>query len=120
MNTSLQIELQDDIKIISISGRLDARNAQNLRDPFINEVRSHTGPILIDCHQLMFISSSGLAILLTAAQQSWANGQAIALCGLTEYIAAMFQQMQLSKLFTIYNTREGALLELNARTHAAG
>lgn len=67
--------------VISLSGRLDAITASGA----LIEIESHTGSppgaFILDCSELLYLSSAGLRVLMQLAQKS---GGKLTLIGLNE------------------------------------
>ena len=82
---------------VSISGRLDASNAQKASD-FLSQ---HQGPVVIDMSDLAYISSMGLSILVETYKRLDAEGHSMTLKNLNSHVRDVFRFTRLDQLMTI-------------------
>ena len=76
-------ELQDNVAIVVLQGRLDAAGAPEAEAYCRKLIQETTPRLLIDMAAVEYVSSAGLRSLLVLAKAVKAGGGALALCGLT-------------------------------------
>jgi len=104
--TEKQIE---GVQLISVSGRLDADEADEMEKRL--DVKINEGPvyIVIDFGRLEYISSSGLRVLLSALKKVTKEQGDIRLTGLIPHVRDVFDITGLIQLFKIFEKREDAV-----------
>lgn len=58
--------------IVSISGRLDTVSASDF-ETFMNENLAYPGNLILDCSELVYVSSAGLRVLLSLQKKRTAG-----------------------------------------------
>lgn len=99
--------------ILRITGRVDSSVAKTLEQK-VMELASRDGAIIVDLREMNYVSSAGLRSFIVLAKHARAKNQTIALCGMSEEVAEIFEISGLMELFTIYDTVENAVAA-NAR-----
>ena len=87
----------DGLKIISLTGRFDAAQAEQAVKAF-NAV---TFSCEVDMQRLDYISSAGLGILLATYKRLHDSGKTMVLKNMNEYVRRVFQVSGLDRIFTI-------------------
>ncbi len=98
--------------LIPESERLDAHNADTLKDALKNAFEGGAKNILVDMGKVRFIDSSGLGVLVSGFKNSVAHKGRMALSGLQEQVRSMFELTRLHRVFDIYEERDQALAAL--------
>ena len=97
--------------------RIEASNAQTLKNTLIDTITRGSTKIALDLHHVDFMDSSGLAALLSALKRLGQNGR-IALFGVSATVRKLFAITRLDNgIFTLADTEEEALQLLG---HASG
>lgn len=99
----MQINTQklDGILILTVAGRLDARNSGEFEQQALALATTET-KIILECQQLEYVSSSGLRVfLLLLKKLKQSNGQ-LAICGLSPVIREIFDISGFSGIFSIF------------------
>jgi anti-sigma B factor antagonist len=97
------------VELLELRGEIDLNEKPNVAarlDPLI-EKRSAT--IVVDLSGVSYVDSSGLAILIDALQRIQNYGGSLALAGLRENVAMVFQIARLDKVFRIFADRSSAI-----------
>ena len=82
---------------VALDGRLDTTTAPELEN-FISNNYDGTGPIVIDCEKLSYISSAGLRVLLAAQKKT--KG-AMKLTNVCELVMEVFEMTGFADILTI-------------------
>ena len=82
---------------IQLAGRLDAAEADHVD----RALKAVTGPVLLDCAELDYISSAGLGVLIEAHKRLAAAGHALTLTNLVPRVRNVFSYAGLDRLLKI-------------------
>jgi len=104
----------DEIEIISISGRLDATTASEAEQTIIPIINDGDAKVIIDLQNLEYISSAGLRILLLVAKNISAKNGKLCICSLTGNVKSVFEISGFLSVFAIENSEEDAITYLNS------
>jgi anti-anti-sigma factor len=107
----MSLKKNQDLTILEIHGRLDTSNYLQVEGRLLEEIVPDSNT-LIDCHDLAYISSSGLRVLLLALLKSEQARSKLALCSLPPVIMEIFKISAFDKIFTIYPNAEEAAEKL--------
>ena len=86
--------------VAALVGRLDTMAAQEI-GPQMDELKNVDGPLILDCSQLSYISSSGLRIFLTLRKAAAEKGGKIIVRGISNEIRSVFMMTGFLNLFEI-------------------
>jgi anti-anti-sigma factor len=93
---------KDDTLIIEIDGRLDTNNYQRLESRLSELIENGAKKIILNCEKLIYLSSSGLRVLLVTFKKMKAVGGSFVLCSLTENISEVLEISGFNSIFTIF------------------
>ena len=116
MNTSF--EKVGDVLKVSISGRLVAAYAENLREDLQTHLEENRF-ILLDLSQMDYIDSSGLGVLVWALQQATTQRCILKIAGLQSRPRIVFDITKVSRIFEIYDSVPAALASFYKDASAA-
>lgn len=85
----------------AISGRLDTAAAAEFAREMQPLIDHADQPVVLDCSELEFISSSGLRLFLTLRKESIAKGGSVTVKGLNKEVKQVFALTGFLNLFTI-------------------
>ncbi len=83
--------------IATLSGRLDAAES----DQALAALSSHSGPLVLDCAQLEYISSAGIAVVMQTYKRLLAGGHSLRMTRLTPRVKNVFVYAGLAELLGI-------------------
>lgn len=98
--------------VLTLKGKLDTEASTDLSDRLTALIAKGDREFLLDFSGLVYISSSGLRVLLMAAKKLKPSNGSIALSCLQQSIREIFDMSGFSALFTIYPTMEQAIFIL--------
>lgn len=99
----------DDVPIVSVSGRIDGTTSKDL-ETILNElIDQDMSKIVLDLEGVVYISSVGLRVLLSALKKVRPNKGDVKLVSLQPFVREVFEITGFTKLFTIYPSRGDAL-----------
>lgn len=99
--------------VLQISGKLDAVTTPDFTDRFEKRLANGDCCFVVDCSDLIYLSSAGLRGFLTVAKQIKAKQGRLIVCGLAGVALEVFQ---ISGFLTILETRpdrQAALAAMN-------
>ena len=105
----IDIERDEGIVTVSLSGRMDALSAQSFHretEPLIGEAARG---IVLDMTDLVFMSSGGLRVTLFLAKRLSARRSILVLYGLSEMVREVYSVSGFEQLLNIVESREAAM-----------
>lgn len=99
---------------IVLAGRLDARNAQTIKETLSQLIDRGTIYLVVDLVQVPFIDSAGLAALVSALKSTRRVGGNVLLSGIQPQARTVFSLTMLDQVFAIHPSVEAALDSLAA------
>jgi anti-anti-sigma factor len=95
--------------VINLTGRLDTSNYGELEKKLFELIDKGEQEIIVNCSGLIYISSSGLRVLLMALKKITSVRGKFYLCGLQDNIREIFEIAGFTSIFSIFDTVEEAL-----------
>jgi anti-anti-sigma factor len=102
-----------ELTILTLTGRLDTLNFPLLESEMTALLENNQKNIVMDCHGLDYVSSSGLRVLLKSLKQVRSAGGKLALCNLQPQISQIFKISGFDHLFEIHPGKSEALASFN-------
>ena len=99
--------------IISLTGRLDISQADEVEVKLSKDVQSGEGDIVIDLQEISYISSSGIRVFVGTVREMERQGRKLKLCAITPPVKKVFDIVELLDLFEVYETEEEAIASLS-------
>jgi len=111
MNSNFELIEKDinGIKIIKITGELDAMVAPKLKERLVKLVENETYNFIINCEELSHINSLAMGILRGKLREVKKHDGDIKLSNLNDHIKTIFEMVGLDEIFEIYATEEEAI-----------
>ena len=104
-----QIENRDGVQLVHLSGPLDSvthDQFKDLLDPIVNQSNVR---LVLDCEQLSYINSKGLALLGRYQRISMQNLSFMGIAALNRRITKTIELLGMSRLVKLYDTGEEAI-----------
>jgi anti-sigma B factor antagonist len=105
--------VEGDVKIISVSGHLETSGVSVFRDRFLEETKDDD-LILLDCAELEYLDSSGLASLVSLFKTLSARDAKLVICGLSDGILRVIRFTKLDKVFTLADSVNDGLVAVRS------
>lgn len=105
-------ELEQNIKLISLRGRMDMQGTEAIDLKFTALTATHKGGYLIDLSQVEFIASIGIRTLLSNAKAANMRGGKMVLLNLQPMVADVMHTAGIDQLIPIFNDQAKALAEV--------
>lgn len=102
-------ETLGEVVVLAVQGRLDTETAPALGGRLTEAFAWSGRRLVLDLHQLEYISSAGIRTLLLAAKGAEASGSRFVVCGLSRKIHELFELGGFLNAFPIVASREDAI-----------
>jgi len=99
---------ENDVDIVTITGRLVAADAPEARENLKAIVEGGAGKLIVDLNGVSFIDSSGLSVLISAFKLIRAKGGRMLLSGISKNVQTLLELTRLSEIFEMFATTEAA------------
>jgi len=98
--------------IVTLSGRIDSSNANDVMAELTRLISSGEKSILVDLSAVLYLTSAAFRALLVATGKAKQQAANFALCSLAGQVRELFEMGGLLEFFAIHNSREEALKQL--------
>ena len=112
----IQVKLDREVGIVSISGEIDLYSSRDARKELMDLAAKKVRTIVVDLSGVPYMDSSGLATLVEGLQKVEEYEGKFVLCGLKPMVRKVFELSRLNTVFTIYKNLSTAHQELEAVT----
>ena len=102
-------EVQNDINIYRLIGRLDSNTSQMLEEKVFQAISDGSKKIIVDFENLDYISSAGLRVVLKANKALLREDGRVMLCSMQNYIREIFETTGIDNFVPILDTMDQAL-----------
>ena len=99
-----------DVTILELNGQLDSISAGQVEKTLDELVEKKQNRIVIDLHNVNYISSAGWGIFLGILKEVKNSKGDIKLAGLTDEVKEVFQLLELGSFLPTYTTSKEAIL----------
>lgn len=104
----LTVEERSNVKLIKLTGRIDASNCEDYRSELFREIQANK-KIILCLDNLEFIDSSGMGVLVKMLRNSLDQGGDVVVINLNYKTRLVFEITRANNLFSIYNSLDHAL-----------
>ena len=98
-----------DVRTVRIAGNLDTQTSQGAQEQLMQLIDNGATKVLVDFEDLNYISSSGLRMLLVAAQQLADTSGQLRICSPNTMVREVFDTAGFSEIFSVYSSQAEAL-----------
>jgi anti-sigma B factor antagonist len=102
-------EIQDDINIYRLKGRLDSNNSQRLEEKLFQAISDGSKRMIVDFKNLNYISSAGLRVIIKANKALIREDGRMILCSVQKYVREIFNMIGIDSFAPILDTMDDAL-----------
>lgn len=106
------MEIRDDICVLSLDGRLDSNSVSTLKGQFEKYVETNS-KFVLNLEKLEFIDSTGLGGLVSCLKKAIAKGGDLKITNLPAKPKMVFEITRAHKVFDIYDDLETAVESFN-------
>lgn len=97
------------VQIVRLSGYIDAHSFPRFEEEMLSLVNQGNYRLLLDLHDVTYICSTALGLLLQIFRQVRHNSGDLVVAGVPDKIANIFNLLGISKLIRAFNTETEAL-----------
>ena len=102
-------EIQDDINIYRLKGRLDSTTSQRFEGKLFEAISGVSKKIIVDFEYLNYISSAGLRVIYKAHKAITSAGGRIIICSMQQFAREIFEMTGIDFFLPILDTMDEAL-----------
>jgi len=95
--------------IIALEGEIDLHESPNVRETLRPHIEKKTGRVYVDMTEVVYIDSSGLAVLIDAMQRIANYGGKFGLIAIRPAVQTVLEIARLDQVFRVYKDRAAAL-----------
>jgi anti-sigma B factor antagonist len=106
--------------VVEVNGSLAEGERQYFFDCIGDLVQSGYENIIIECHKIGFVSSSGLASILAARKRAAKKGGRIYLTHLNSNLAEVLEITKLGRLLRVYPSTEAVISHIENQLECVG
>ncbi|MGI9470300.1 MAG: STAS domain-containing protein [Rubripirellula sp.] len=99
----------DEVLLFVLSGNLDTTQCEYLYNVIGKEIRKGQEKLILDCHDLGYISSMGLAMMLRVHAKMRKIGGDVKLAGVNGTVADVIRLVKLDRILQLYDTVDEAI-----------
>lgn len=104
----------DEILLFVLSGNLDTAQCEYLYNVIGKEIRKGQEKLILDCSDLGYVSSMGLAMMLRVHAKMKKIGGDVKLTGVTGTVAEVIRLVKLDRILNIYDSVEEAMESIDS------
>ena len=105
----IRVDKADEVVIVALDGEINVNNANETREIFAKLLAKGEKKILVDFQKVVFIDSSGLAVLIEMVQRlAKVNGK-LRVFNVNSKIREIFEIVKIHKLISMHDDRKAAL-----------
>ncbi len=104
-------ELNPDVGVIRVDGRLNMVTAGQLKDTVTEAVAAGRQRLVVDLTKATFMDSSGLGALIGALKTARAAGGDLRIAGANEQVLMVLQLSNMDRILRPYETPESAFAD---------
>ncbi len=109
MDLTLTTREADGKTIVAVGGEIDVYTAPKLRDKISELVATGAYDIVVDMHEVEFLDSTGLGVLVGGLKKVRAHDGSLRLVCNQDRLLKIFRITGLAKVFVIHETADDAL-----------
>ncbi len=102
------------VSVIEIAGELTRQSEPALRDAY-TRAADGASAIVLAFHNLEYMNSSGIGLVVTLLVRARTGGQRLLACGLNEHYRHIFELTRLDEAIPIHETEHAAVAAASAR-----
>jgi anti-anti-sigma factor len=98
-----------DVRAVRITGNLDTQTSAVAQEQLTQLIDNGAKKVLLDFENLNYISSSGLRVLLVAAQRLEDTAGQLRICNPNTMVREVFDTSGFTEIFSVYSSQAEAL-----------
>jgi len=106
---NINVRSTDAVSIVEPVGYLNAHTARHFEEVLQRLVDENRLLIVINCHQLDYIASAGLGVIMGFIDMVRENSGDIRLCAMNNTVQSIFEVLGFTELYSIFENEEKAV-----------
>ena len=106
---------KDEVLLFVLSGNLDTAQCEYLYNVIGKEIRKGQEKLILDCSDLGYISSMGLAMMLRVHAKMKKIGGDVKLAGVNGTVADIVRLVKLDRILSLYDTVDEAMESIDSK-----
>lgn len=102
-------EKKEAVSVFKLNGRLDSNTSQGFEEKIFDAISNGAKKIVLDFHDLDYISSAGLRVILKATKALDHEDGKLMLCAMQDYVKEVFEIAGFDSFLPIVGTMDDAL-----------
>jgi anti-anti-sigma factor len=98
--------MNQQVKVIALNGSFNGSNSKEFQETIQEVIANRISIVLIDCHSLSFMDSSGLGALVLGFKTLQTSGIKMIICSINEQIRILFELTGMDRIFTIVPSQD--------------
>jgi anti-anti-sigma factor len=120
MSVEIRLANEDDVPIVTITGRLDGFGAQQLESGLKEIVRDDTRSVIFNLAGVDYLSSAGIRVFLGLKKRLKQRGGTLALINIQEFPKSVLEMAGFNKVFDIYPSLQEAQVACREKIREEG
>jgi anti-sigma B factor antagonist len=101
--------LRNGITLLALKGDLDAHTSPELDNAITELLKNGTSKIIIDLHHVVYVSSQGIGVLISALSQTHDRKGDLVLMRPGEMVREVLEMLEVTQMFPIADDQDEAL-----------
>jgi len=98
--------MNQQVQVIKLSGSFNANSSQEFQKKIARIIESKAQIVLINCHDVTFMDSSGLGALVLAFKMLREVGIKMVLCSINQQVRILFELTSMDNVFEIFPSQD--------------
>ena len=103
-----QVHVTEGIATIELEGDVDGGARESLDAAYAAAAASAEGTVVLDFSRVVYINSTGIALIVGLLGRARADGRMVAACGLSDHYREIFEITRLSDFMSIFADEQSA------------
>ena len=106
---TLETDNTQDISVMMVKGRIDSDTAPQFDSALSNLINDHQSKIVLNMHEVEFLSSAGLRAMVKALKGAQSFGGNLHLASVSQPIEVILRTVGMLQMFKMFSTSEEAV-----------
>jgi anti-sigma B factor antagonist len=109
MSLEITVSEMKNVRLLEVSGRVDSVSADDLKAALEDALKDGFSKLVVDLHDVEYMSSAGLRELVSALKQSHRQDGDLRLANPSDRVMEVLELAGLNTIFQVYPTRAEAI-----------
>ena len=108
MSFEAQVRDSDGLVVVDMHGEVDGAADEALNGTYESAVASNPSRVLLNFHDVSYINSTGIALIVGLLAEARGSGRTVIVCGLTDHYKEIFEITRIADFVTIVDDEAAA------------